>query len=204
MRGVAGKRAFDVVVAGVLLILTAPIQALVALAILFTSGRPVYFKQVRPGLRAAPFVLVKFRTMRPPEAGLDDAARLTKLGRFLRSLSLDELPELWNVVRGQMSLVGPRPLLMRYVERYTPEQARRMDVRPGVTGLAQVEGRNVLSWEERFALDVWYVDNASLGLDLKILAKTVAVVFRRHGISAEGEATMPEFLGGNRQQGSPR
>jgi lipopolysaccharide/colanic/teichoic acid biosynthesis glycosyltransferase len=124
-----------------------------------------------------------------------DAERLTSIGRVLRALSIDELPGLWNVLRGHMSLVGPRPLLMQYLDRYTPEQARRMDVRPGITGLAQVEGRNALTWDERFALDSWYVDNVSFWLDLKIIAKTTAVVFRRHGISAQGEATMPEFMG---------
>ena len=191
----AGKRTVDVVLATVAMLVTSPLQVLAGIAVLLGSGRPVLFRQTRPGLHARPFTLLKFRTMRAPRGGATDADRLTGVGRLLRSLSLDELPELWNVLRGDMSLVGPRPLLMQYLDRYSPEQTRRMDARPGLTGLAQVEGRNALSWEERFALDVWYVDNVSLLLDLKILAKTVAVVFRRHGISAEGEATMPEFMG---------
>lgn len=194
-RGYAGKRTVDVVLATIGLLITSPLFLIAGIAILFGSRRPLLFRQVRPGLRGDPFTLLKFRTMRPLSDGATDAARLTRVGRTLRSLSLDELPELWNVLRGDMSLVGPRPLLMEYLDRYTADQARRMDVKPGLTGLAQVEGRNALSWEDRFALDIWYVDNASFWLDLKIIAKTVGVVFRRHGISAEGEATMPEFMG---------
>lgn len=170
-----------------------------ALAIRFRMGAPVFFHQVRPGVRGQPFRMLKFRTMsdaRGPDGHLlPDAERLTPLGRFLRSSSLDELPELWNVLRGDMSLVGPRPLLMEYVPLYTPEQARRHEVRPGITGWAQVNGRNALSWEAKFALDVWYVDNQSFWLDLKILWLTVWRVLKRDGISADGEATMPRFRG---------
>lgn len=176
-----------------------PLMVAVAIAVLLTTGRPVLFTQLRPGLQGRPFRLRKFRTMleqvppgRPP---LSDAERLTAFGRFLRSTSLDELPELWNVLVGDMSLVGPRPLLMEYLPLYTPEQARRHEVRPGVTGWAQVNGRNAISWEERFALDVWYVDHQSLRLDLAILLRTVAKVMTREGITAEGEATMQPFTG---------
>ena len=169
----------------------------VALAVARKLGRPVLFRQTRPGLYGAPFGMVKFRTMTDVRdasgALLPDAERLPPFGRFLRSSSLDELPELWNVLRGEMSLVGPRPLLMRYVARYTPEQARRHDVRPGITGLAQVSGRNAISWDDKFGLDVQYVERCSLRLDAWILWKTVAQVVRRDGISAAGEATMPEF-----------
>ncbi len=192
-----GKRVFDVLAAGVALILLAPVYVIVALLVAVRLGRPVLFRQLRPGLRGRPFRLVKFRTMtdaRDAEGNLlPDDVRLTRFGRFLRSTSLDELPELWNVLRGDMSLVGPRPLLMSYLERYTPEQARRHEVRPGLTGWAQVNGRNRLGWDDRFAHDVWYVDRVGLWLDLKILAATVAAVARRDGISAEGNATMPEF-----------
>jgi lipopolysaccharide/colanic/teichoic acid biosynthesis glycosyltransferase len=179
----------------VLLVVTLPIQIMIAITVLFSSGRPVLFRQQRPGRQGASFTLVKFRTMRPRGDGLTDADRLTRVGRFLRSTSLDELPELWNVLAGQMSLVGPRPLLMQYLDRYTPEQARRMEVRPGITGLAQVEGRNAHTWEERFALDVWYVDNRTFWLDVRILIRTLVAVFRRQGITAPGDATMPEFFG---------
>jgi lipopolysaccharide/colanic/teichoic acid biosynthesis glycosyltransferase len=162
-------------------------------------GNPVFFTQVRPGLRGVPFTLIKFRTMLDAYDGkgdpLPDEKRLTKFGQFLRSTSLDELPELFNVLKGDMSLVGPRPLLMEYLDRYTPEQARRHEVRPGITGWAQVNGRNALSWEEKFKLDVWYVDNLSLWLDIKILWMTVFKTLRREGISAAGEATMPPFMG---------
>ena len=154
-------------------------------------GRPVFFRQPRPGLHGRPFALVKFRTMRAGTGS--DAERLTRFGRFLRTTSLDELPELWNVLRGDMSLVGPRPLLMQYLERYTPEQARRHEMKPGITGWAQVNGRNALTWDERFALDVWYVDHWSLALDLRILARTLGAILRRKGITAPGSATMPEF-----------
>ncbi len=162
-------------------------------------GRPVLFTQVRPGLHGKPFKMVKFRTMtdaRDANGGLlPDAQRLTSFGRFLRASSLDELPELWNVLRGEMSLVGPRPLLMEYLPLYSPEQARRHEVRPGITGWAQINGRNAISWADKFALDVWYVDNRSLWLDVRILWLTVRKVLVRDGISAAGEATMPRFEG---------
>ncbi len=190
------KRGLDIVAAAALLILSSPVQAVVAVLVATRLGRPVLFTQERPGLNAQVFTLMKFRTMAntDPDKGLvTDEERLTRLGRTLRATSLDELPTLWNVLRGDMSLVGPRPLLVRYLPRYTPEQARRHEVRPGVTGLAQVSGRNALSWEEKFALDVEYVDHQSLGLDLSILWRTVTAVLRRDGISQEGHATMPEF-----------
>lgn len=196
------KRGMDIVGAAAGLVLTAPVMAAAAAAVLVSMGRPVFFTQMRPGKEGKPFKLVKFRTMRPPVPGkdaiADDALRLTKVGSFLRATSLDELPTLFNVLRGDMSLVGPRPLLMRYLERYTLEQARRHEVRPGVTGKAQVSGRNTLGWEEKFALDVWYVDNRSLWVDVQILAATVIKVFKREGISAQGHATMHEFMGGDR------
>jgi lipopolysaccharide/colanic/teichoic acid biosynthesis glycosyltransferase len=187
------KRGIDVVAAGTLLVVLAPVLAVVAVAVRFRLGRPVLFRQTRPGLGGRPFEIVKFRTMRDSPG--TDADRLTPLGRRLRALSLDELPELWNVVRGDMSLVGPRPLLRAYVDRYTPEQARRHEVRPGITGWAQVHGRNAVGWDERLALDVFYVEQWSLRLDLRILFRTVAQVARREGISADGHATMPEFEG---------
>ncbi|MEU3453720.1 sugar transferase [Micromonospora sp. NPDC006766] len=192
------KRVIDVVAAAVLLALLAPVIATVALLVAVGLGRPVLFRQCRIGRHGAPFELVKFRTMRPPDPrhGLvDDADRLTPLANWLRSTSLDELPTLWNVLRGDMSLVGPRPLLPAYLPRYSPRQARRHEVRPGVTGLAQVRGRNGLSWETKFDLDVAYVDTRCLKLDLSILAGTVRTVLRREGISAAGVATAPEFLG---------
>lgn len=181
-----------------LFLVTLPVQAVAALAILMTMGRPILFTQTRPGLHGKPFAMRKFRTMHPedPAKGwTDDASRLTPVGRFLRSTSIDELPTIWNIVDGNLSLVGPRPLLMRYLDRYTPEQARRMEVKPGLTGLAQVSGRNAQTWEERFAYDCEYVDNRSLLLDLKILWRTVQVVLRRDGVSADHHATMPEFRG---------
>jgi len=192
------KRAIDLLVAAVGLLAGAPVLAVVALAVARGLGRPVLFRQQRPGRDGRPFVLVKFRTMREadPAAGLvSDADRLTPLGRWLRSTSLDELPTLWNVLRGEMSLVGPRPLLMQYLDRYTPEQARRHEVRPGITGLAQVSGRNALDWNSRLAADVEYADRRSLGLDLRILARTVGSVLGRRGIAAPGQATMAEFTG---------
>ena len=193
------KRGFDIVISLVLLILLLPVFLLIALLVRFTMGRPVLFRQMRPGLHGKPFVMLKFRTMTEDrdEEGrlLPDEKRLTRLGRFLRRTSLDELPELVNVLRGEMSLVGPRPLLMEYLDRYTPEQARRHEVKPGITGWAQVNGRNSLGWEEKFKLDVWYVDHWSIWLDIKILFLTVIKVLKREGISAEGHATMPEFLG---------
>lgn len=193
------KRLFDFVMALVALVLLAPVLAVVAWQIRRKLGSPVLFRQVRPGLCGQPFEMVKFRTMRDAlDANgkpLPDAERVTPFGNFLRSASLDELPELWNVLKGDMSLVGPRPLLMEYLPLYSPEQARRHEVRPGVTGWAQINGRNALSWEEKFRLDVWYVDNRSFWLDLKILLLTVRKVFVREGISAAGEATMPKFTG---------
>jgi sugar transferase EpsL len=178
---------------------TWPLMAGVAMALRLEGKGPVLFVQERPGLHGKPFRLFKFRTMREA-AGADgqplpDAERLTVLGRFLRRTSLDELPQLWNVLRGELSLVGPRPLLMEYLERYSPEQARRHLVKPGITGWAQVNGRNVLPWEEKFALDSWYVDHWSLGLDLKILLKTLTSVVNGRGISAPGQATMDKFRG---------
>jgi len=193
------KRVFDVVVSAVALTVLAPVMGLTALAVWRMMGRPVLFRHVRPGLHGKPFVMYKFRTMRDLRDAegklLPDEARLTPFGRWLRTTSLDELPELVNVLRGEMSLVGPRPLLMEYLERYTPEQARRHEVKPGITGWAQIHGRNNLSWDERFKLDVWYVDNWSLWLDVKILWRTLWMVLRREGISAQGHATMPEFRG---------
>lgn len=190
------KRSVDVAVSAVGLVVTAPLQLGIAAAVRASLGRPVLFRQVRPGRDGEPFEVVKFRTMRHPDATrVTDADRLTALGRLLRAASLDELPTLWNVLRGDMSLVGPRPLLMQYLPLYSPEQARRHDVRPGITGLAQVSGRNALGWEEKFALDVAYVERRSAGLDAWILWRTVALVARSHGISAEGEATMQPFTG---------
>lgn len=192
------QRAVDVFVAVVGLALLSPLLLILAMLVGMALGRPVLFRQPRPGRHGRPFTLAKFRTMLDvdPERGLvSDSDRMTKLGRLLRATSLDELPTLWNVLRGDMSLVGPRPLLLHYLERYTPEQARRHLVRPGVTGLAQVRGRNALSWEDKFALDVWYVDNRSLPLNARICAETVLTVLRRDGISAAGVVTMPEFMG---------
>ena len=191
------KRLVDLVFAVVALLLSLPFQAATAGAVAARLGRPVLFRQVRPGLHGAPFVLVKFRTMLPadPVRGpVDDASRMTGLGRVLRSTSLDELPTLWNVVRGQMSLVGPRPLLMQYLDRYTPQQARRHEVLPGLTGLAQVSGRNGLSWDRKLALDVEYVDQCCMSLDIRILLRTVGAVLRRDGISGAGEVTMSDFM----------
>ena len=193
------KRLFDLVVTLVGLVVLSPVILIVGIAVFVRLGRPVLFSQTRPGLEGRPFRMFKFRTMTDARdrSGnlLSDAERMTPLGRFLRSTSLDELPELWNVLRGDMSLVGPRPLLMEYLPLYTPEQARRHEARPGITGWAQINGRNAQTWPERFALDVWYVDNRSLWLDLKILWRTLGKVIRREGISAEGEATMPKFTG---------
>lgn len=190
------KRALDVAVSAVGLVLSSPVQLVTAGVVLIAHGRPVLFRQPRPGRDGVVFELVKFRTMRHPDAvHVTDADRLTSVGRFLRSTSLDELPTLWNVLKGDMSLVGPRPLLVEYLPRYTAEQARRHEVRPGVTGLAQVSGRNGVSWEDKFALDVEYVDRRSLRLDLQILARTVRAVLKRQGISGGGEATMSVFMG---------
>jgi lipopolysaccharide/colanic/teichoic acid biosynthesis glycosyltransferase len=195
----ATKRSIDVGAAGLALIVLSPVLLAMGVAVRAALGRPVLFRQVRPGIGGKPFTMYKFRTMRESR-GADgsyapDAERLTRFGRFLRSWSLDELPELWNVIRGDMSLVGPRPLLMEYVERYSDEQRRRLEVLPGLTGWAQVNGRNALSWEDRFELDVWYVDHRSLRLDLKILLLTVAKILKREGISHPGQATMEEFRG---------
>lgn len=195
-----GKRTLDLALALLALILLSPLLGSLAILIWFKLGSPVLFRQQRPGLHGKPFTLYKFRTMTDARdaAGnlLPDAERLMPFGRFLRATSLDELPELWNVLKGDMSLVGPRPLLMQYLDRYTPEQMRRHEVRPGITGWAQVNGRNALSWEEKFRLDVWYVDNVSLWLDLKIIALTVWKIIKREGISQPGQATAEEFLGG--------
>jgi len=194
-----GKRVLDLSLASVALMLLAPLLLLVAAAVWLASGRPIIFVQQRPGRAGIPFALYKFRTMTHAcdtlGNPLSDGARLTRLGRFLRATSLDELPELWNVLRGQMSIVGPRPLLVEYLDRYTTEQMRRHDVLPGLTGWAQVHGRNASSWEDRLALDVWYVEHYSLAIDLKIIVRTAVQVLRREGISAAGHATMPEFLG---------
>jgi lipopolysaccharide/colanic/teichoic acid biosynthesis glycosyltransferase len=192
------KRIVDVVAAGLGLGVTAPVMGAVAVAVRRDLGSPVLFRQLRPGRGGRPFELVKFRTMRIVSAsdGVDtDGERLTPFGRWLRSTSLDELPTLWNVLRGDMSLVGPRPLLMEYLDRYTSEQYRRHEVRPGVTGLAQVRGRNGLSWEEKFASDVEYVDTIGARLDARILLTTLRIVLRRQGISAPGTATMHLFAG---------
>ena len=200
------KRIIDILVASAALMLLAPPLLLLSGLVRISFGSPVLFRQVRPGLHGRPFMMVKFRTMMD-ERGADgallpDAQRLTPLGRFLRASSLDELPELWNVIRGDMSLVGPRPLLMEYLPLYTPGQARRHEVRPGITGWAQVNGRNAISWEEKFALDVWYVDHRSLWLDLRILWMTLRKVLVRDGISAAGEATMTRFTGSEPNKGS--
>jgi lipopolysaccharide/colanic/teichoic acid biosynthesis glycosyltransferase len=196
------KRLFDLFIGAIAAIILSPLIALVALLVRINLGKPVLFRQVRPGLHGQPFTLLKFRTMLDAAdssgSPLPDGERLTALGQFLRRWSLDELPELYNVLRGDMSLVGPRPLLMEYLPLYTAEQARRHDVRPGLTGWAQVNGRNAISWDQKFAFDLWYVEHASLSLDLKILWLTVRNVFTRHGISAEGEATMPRFTGSER------
>lgn len=190
------KRIIDVALAAVGLVVTAPVQLVTAGVVLVTHGRPVLFRQPRPGRNEEVFELVKFRTMLLPDASRQsDAERLTKLGRFLRSTSLDELPTLWNVLKGDMSLVGPRPLLVQYLELYTPEQARRHEVRPGVTGLAQASGRNDISWEDKLKLDVQYVDRRSFLLDAKILLQTFRVVVTRSGVAADGHATMGEFTG---------
>lgn len=197
------KRSIDILVAAVTLILGSPLILGIALLVWLYMGRPVIFKQIRAGYRGKPFALLKFRTMRADRDDegrlLPDSERLSKLGSFLRQLSLDELPQFWNVSKGEMSLVGPRPLLVDYLPRYSPEQARRHEVKPGVTGWAQVNGRNELSWDEKFKLDVWYVDHWRLGLDAKILWLTIRSVFQRRGISLEGHATMPEFTGNDQR-----
>ena len=195
------KRAFDIVFSACWLVAFAPLMLVVAVLVRLKLGSPVLFVQERPGLRARPFRMVKFRTMtdaRGPDGELlPDAQRLTSFGKFLRSTTLDEFPEMWNVLVGDMSVVGPRPLLMRYVARYDAFQARRMEVKPGVTGWAQVNGRNALTWEEKFALDVWYVDHRTFWLDLKIVALTFFKVFARTGIDAPNGGAMEEFKGKN-------
>lgn len=193
------KRIFDFSLSLFLIILLLPVMLIVAIVIYFKMGRPVIFKQIRPGLHGKPFKIYKFRTMndKRDEKGvlLPDSERITPLGRFLRRTSLDELPQLINVLKGDLSFVGPRPLLMEYLSRYTPEQARRHEVKPGITGWAQINGRNAISWEERFKLDVWYVDNSNFMLDLKILWYTFWKVICGEGINQPGQSTMEEFKG---------
>lgn len=199
MLGLAIKRGIDVLVSAFGLLAISPILALLGLLVYAVHGWPIFFVQDRPGLHGRIFRMVKFRTMTHARDAngqlLPDKDRLTRLGKFLRSTSMDELPELWNVLKGDMSLVGPRPLLVRYLDRYTPEQARRHTMRPGITGLAQVRGRNALTWPQKFALDLQYIDAWSLGLDFQILWETVAVVLAGSDVSADGAATMPEFKG---------
>ena len=193
------KRSIDLVGASVGLLLLLPVFAVVALLIRLTMGPPIFFRQQRPGLHGKAFTLLKFRTMTQARDAngilLPDAQRLTRLGSFLRRTSLDEFPELINVLRGDMSLVGPRPLLMQYLIHYTPEQSRRHEVKPGITGCAQINGRNTISWEQKFAFDVWYVDHRSFWLDIKILVLTIWKVLRREGINQEGQVTTSEFTG---------
>ena len=193
------KRLLDIIIASIALILLSPLYAVVAYKVKKNLGSPVLFRQVRPGLHGKPFEMIKFRTMKDAvdEQGnpLPDSERLTPFGQMLRSTSLDEMPELWNVIKGDMSIVGPRPLLMEYLPLYSPEQAKRHDVRPGMTGYAQVNGRNAIGWEEKFKLDTWYVENQSIWLDFKIMFKTVHKVLAKDDISAEGEATMTKFTG---------
>ncbi len=199
-----GKRLLDLVLVILALLILSPLFMGIAVLVRLKLGSPIFFRQQRPGFKGRPFRMLKFRTMTNDRdangALLPDEKRLTPFGQFLRSTSLDELPELINVLRGQMSLVGPRPLLMQYLARYTPEQARRHDAKPGVTGWAQINGRNALSWEEKFALDVWYVDHLTLGLDLKILISTARTVLRREGIAQDGHVTMSEFMGSSRRE----
>ncbi len=195
----ASKRIFDLLLAALGLVILSPILLLAALLVRIYHGSPVIFTQKRPGFKGTPFHIYKFRTMtdaRDKDGNLrPDSERLTRLGRFLRASSLDELPELFNVLRGEMSIVGPRPLLMQYLARYNPEQARRHDALPGITGWAQVNGRNAITWEDKFRLDVWYVDHWSLWLDIQIIFLTVWKVFKREGISQPGHATAEEFMG---------
>ena len=200
------KRILDIIIASIALILLSPLYAFVAYKVKKNLGSPVLFRQVRPGLHGKPFEMIKFRTMKDAvdEQGnpLPDSERLTPFGQMLRSTSLDEMPELWNVIKGDMSIVGPRPLLMEYLPLYSPEQAKRHNVRPGMTGHAQVNGRNAISWEEKFKLDTWYVENQSIWLDFKIMFKTVHKVLAKDDISAEGEATMTKFTGTKNGQDS--
>jgi sugar transferase EpsL len=199
-----GKRVLDLFVLLVVSPFVVPLAIVVALVVRFKMGSPVLFRQVRPGYKAKPFTLLKFRTMNSAcdEHGnlLPDERRLTQLGKLLRRYSLDEIPQLWNVLKGEMSLVGPRPLLTQYLSRYTPEQARRHEVKPGMTGWAQVNGRNALSWEEKFERDIWYVNKVSLYLDVQILLRTIFQVAMRSNISYEGHATMPRFTRGDRTE----
>jgi len=198
------KRVFDVIFASFALILFSPALAFVALLVRINLGSPVFFHQTRPGLYGKPFNIFKFRTMLevvdPDGNPLPDEARLTRIGKFLRATSLDEQPELWNVIKGEMSLVGPRPLLMEYLPLYNKDQSRRHEVCPGITGWAQINGRNAISWEDKFNLDVWYVDNQSFWLDIEILFLTIKKVFFREGISAEGAVTMPLFTGNSKKE----
>ena len=193
------KRIFDLITASLLLVLLLPLLFILAGFIRLFLGPPIFFKQSRPGLYGKPFVLYKFRTMtdKRDEDGdlLQDAQRIGRFGQFLRSISFDELPELWNVIKGDMSIVGPRPLLMEYIPLYSKEQARRHDLKPGITGLAQIKGRNALTWEEKFKYDLWYIDNWSLILDVKIILKTFYFVLKREGINQEGHVTMEPFRG---------
>lgn len=193
------KRLLDIVIASSALVLLSPVYALVAYKVRKNLGSPVLFRQVRPGLAGKPFEMIKFRSMKDAVDAqgnpLPDSERLTPFGQMLRSSSLDEMPELWNVIKGEMSIVGPRPLLMEYLPLYNSEQAKRHHVRPGITGYAQVNGRNAISWEKKFELDTWYVENQSLWLDFKIMLKTVKKVIAKDDISAEGEATMTKFTG---------
>jgi lipopolysaccharide/colanic/teichoic acid biosynthesis glycosyltransferase len=202
--GSTGKRILDVALSAAGLLLTLPAIAAVALLIRATLGSPILFAQLRPGLHGRPFRLYKFRSMTDARgrdgSPLGDDARLTAVGTWLRKLSLDELPQLWNVLKGEMSLVGPRPLLMEYLPLYDAKQRRRHEVRPGITGWAQVKGRNAISWEEKFDLDVWYVDHVSFGLDMKIIALTLLRIVRPHGISEPGSATMSKFTGSARHE----
>jgi lipopolysaccharide/colanic/teichoic acid biosynthesis glycosyltransferase len=200
------KRLSDILVSTLVSLLLSPLLGVLAMLVRLKLGSPVLFRQQRPGLNGRPFTLIKFRTMndKRDDQGslLPDAERLTKFGKFLRASSLDELPELWNVLKGEMSLVGPRPLLMQYLPLYTPEQARRHEVRPGITGWAQVNGRNALTWEEKFALDVWYVDNHTLWLDVKIIFRTLRKIVKRDGINQEGQATVQYFSGSQKENES--
>ena len=196
------KRSLDFLLSLIALVALSPVLLMLSIVVRMRLGSPLLFKQIRPGHRGRPFQLVKFRTMTDEKDIhgdlLPDNVRMPAFGRFLRSSSLDELPELWNVLKGDMSLVGPRPLLMEYLDLYSEEQSRRHEVRPGITGWAQVNGRNALSWEEKFALDVWYVDNRTMWLDIKILLMTVVKVFKREGVSHDGHATMEEFKGSSK------
>ena len=200
------KRFLDLVLTILLMVILSPVLCLVGVIVYAAMGRPILFVQRRRGFKGCPFMIRKFRTMKiivkTENRIVPDEQRLTRLGSVLRRWSLDELPELMNVLRGKMSLVGPRPLLMEYLDRYTPEQARRHEIRPGITGWAQVNGRNAVSWEEKFKFDVWYVDHVSFGLDMKILWKTLIQVLKREGISAKGHATMPAFVGSGEKKGS--